>query len=506
MTIERRKFLQQAAAVASAPLWLRSTFANAATPPLVRYNVLSTPGQAMIRKYARAVAIMKAKSQANPGDPTGWTFQWYTHAIPNSFADKAVAIQQIYGGIQSPARALAEKAWWTCQPHRTGQDTDNFLPWHRMFVLFFEQMIRETLSDPTFTLPYWNYSPGLPVSSASGIMPQAFRSPNDPLLSSLYVENRNPGVNTGRPIDTGRPGTLSATGALSETEYSPDLPIMGFCQNLNRNLHGNVHGLVGTGTNMGFVPTAGQDPIFWMHHCNIDRLWASWNKAGRRNPDDPTWAAQRYTFAGSGGAAAEMAVGEVLNIADPKLNYTYQEFEHVPGTLNNAFKLDQAFFSGMSRKAPVASAKTLASASGFSLAAAKSKVALQPAAEAANNKLFNLALAAPAPGIGRYYLVIKDLQIKAQPGVLYELFLDLPENAAAAVRHEHFVGYLDFFDAMSGMSMDGEDRFLSFDISTLVKKLGAPAASGPVNLTVLGGEKAAEGSEPSIGSVSIVQI
>jgi len=27
---------------------------------------------------------------------------------------------------------------------------------------------------------------------------------------------------------------------------------------------------------MGVIPTAPADPIFWMHHANIDRLWWKW--------------------------------------------------------------------------------------------------------------------------------------------------------------------------------------------------------------------------------------
>ena len=27
---------------------------------------------------------------------------------------------------------------------------------------------------------------------------------------------------------------------------------------------------------MGSVPTAAYDPIFWAHHCMIDRLWYLW--------------------------------------------------------------------------------------------------------------------------------------------------------------------------------------------------------------------------------------
>ena len=32
-----------------------------------------------------------------------------------------------------------------------------------------------------------------------------------------------------------------------------------------------------------------RDPIFWLHHCNIDRLWQEWNEAGGVNTNDVLW-------------------------------------------------------------------------------------------------------------------------------------------------------------------------------------------------------------------------
>src|SRR5262249_3184594 len=56
-----------------------------------------------------------------------------------------------------------------------------------------------------------------------------------------------------------------------------------------------VHGLVGGGLPDGTYGLmsdpgiAALDPVFYLHHCNIDRLWAVWNAAGNRNPTDPSW-------------------------------------------------------------------------------------------------------------------------------------------------------------------------------------------------------------------------
>jgi tyrosinase len=39
---------------------------------------------------------------------------------------------------------------------------------------------------------------------------------------------------------------------------------------------------------MSSIPTAPTDPIFWMHHANIDRLWSQWQQThAGLNPNLP---------------------------------------------------------------------------------------------------------------------------------------------------------------------------------------------------------------------------
>jgi tyrosinase len=41
-------------------------------------------------------------------------------------------------------------------------------------------------------------------------------------------------------------------------------------------IHGNYHGLIGGTGHMGAVAVAAFDPVFWIHHCQIDRWFAIW--------------------------------------------------------------------------------------------------------------------------------------------------------------------------------------------------------------------------------------
>ncbi|MGH9587678.1 MAG: hypothetical protein ACRD3F_12045 [Acidobacteriaceae bacterium] len=76
--------------------------------------------------------------------------------------------------------------------------------------------------------------------------------------------------------------------------------------------------------------------------------------------------------------------------------------------------------------------------------------------------VFDLSFVAPAdPDLGTYHLVICDLQIDAQPGVIYTLYLHVSEGVSDE-ELAHTVGDLNFFQAMSGMEMNEPARFVGY--------------------------------------------
>jgi tyrosinase len=46
-----------------------------------------------------------------------------------------------------------------------------------------------------------------------------------------------------------------------------------FRANLETEIHNTAHDWVGGSL---ATPCSPNDPVFWLHHCNIDRLWAEW--------------------------------------------------------------------------------------------------------------------------------------------------------------------------------------------------------------------------------------
>ena len=461
---------------------------NGGNGGLVRYEARSSEGQAMLDIYRQAVGIMMDNTAIPEGDPTSWIFQWYIHGVRGD-TTKAAEIARIYPG-PSPERDLAEEIWNTCQAHYPGDDENFFLPWHRMFVYYFESIIREVSGHPEFTLPYWNYT-------VDASIPPEFRVVGSP----LYIEKRNPGVNDGVPIDDGQPGDPLSLISLEECEYEPNGPNQGFNMALDFGIHGNVHVLTGNNLNMGSVPWAAGDPIFWMHHCNIDRLWASWNAGGRQNPTTAHWLDQVFVFANAQGQRVEATVSDFTSIAP--LGYSYDHLEPVPACPET---------EGMAGPESMATLETLAlSGSAVELGSAPIQVRLAsaPGVETVGSVL-------EAADDQKLYVVVKDLAAQTQPGVIYNLYLGLPEGAAAPEGDDsRLLGSLNFFGFAHGdhqgdhgagtAGADAPEKFVSYEITELARELRAAGVEGEPRLTIAPAGDAAADAKPVLGEVSLVR-
>ena len=164
--------------------------------------------------------------------------------------------------------------------------TQRFLPWHRVFLLLLEQSLQSI--HPDVTIPYWDWT-----RSAEQTFPSWLASvtPTVPMPSPMS------------PVTVTRsPGTQAdlATLASNIPSIEADTDFATFTSSLE-GVHGAVH--VWVGGTMSFIPTAPADPIFWMHHANIDRLWWVWQQAhpgknpslGGTGPTSPVMDPWSYT-------------------------------------------------------------------------------------------------------------------------------------------------------------------------------------------------------------------
>jgi tyrosinase len=371
-----------------------------------------------------------------------------------------------------------------------------------MFVYYFEEIVREVVKPEPFNLPYWNYS--TPVPSLHGIMPPEFRVPNNPTTNSLYRTNRNPGPNAGQPIDKTDPGALDLT-ALQQTTYSPQGAAPGFCQDLDFGLHGNVHVLIGNSQGMGSVPWAAYDPIFWMHHCNIDRLWASWNRNGGKNPTLPSFRDQQFIFADKTGKKVTGTVKNFLDIAS--LGYTYEHFEPKPPGFVPA-ALTPELTAGVQSRVMASAA---ASAGGVVLGAGPVRVNLEPSAEPQGAVgTLDEGIKALEPS-KKLYVVLKGLHAEVQPEVLYHVYLNLPENVTPDNGGAHYVGTINFFDATGhgdhggAAPAQGTPKFYGLNATTVAKSLQTQGLLKTTpSLTIVPSGTPVGEAKPVIGEVSLV--
>lgn len=243
---------------------------------------------AELTAYKNGVAVMKTRG---PLDPTSWTYQ-----------------AAIHGTSATPLQT----AWSTCQ-----HNTTFFMSWHRMYLCFFERILRKASGMPSLGLPYWNYSDSTDANAR--FLPTAFRSPAT-AANPLFVSNRNPTINAGT-------GQLSASAVSLASVLPGPTGFYPFSGNINSTPHGAVH--VGVGGGMGGFNTAGLDPIFWLHHCNIDRLWNRWlaGGGGRSNPPatDTAWHNTNFTFFDENGAQVQMKGADIVNAASSSCRSCYDE-------------------------------------------------------------------------------------------------------------------------------------------------------------------------------------
>ena len=183
-------------------------------------------------------------------------------------------------------------------------------------------------------MPYWNY--GDPESRA---LPPEFRKPGDPFWGALYRADRNPGVNDGEPIDKHGEAAIDLGSMMSAAYRDTGTGDAGFSFNLDNAPHAAVHIDVGTRQRgMGAVAWSLNDPIFWLHHSSIDRIWASWNRAGGRNPREPGFLGETFAFIDEKARLARSADA----MATAALGYGYDSYlKRPPGSL--PFSANPAF-------------------------------------------------------------------------------------------------------------------------------------------------------------------
>ena len=434
--------------------------------------------------YSKAMAHMWTKPI---NDPHSWRYQAAIHEYSRDFDPLASDDDQL------PSTNDRTRFWNQCQ-----HGSWFFLPWHRMYLSCFERIVRKTVVElggpDDWTLPYWNYSDKDNPDARK--LPPAFRAMKlpDGSPNALRIEARSSAMNNGGLMGV---NDVDIEPCLKETVYKQPAvgvtsfggPQTGFHHppggfgTLEAVPHGSVHGRVGGGQWMGRFNTAALDPIFWLHHCNIDRLWEVWRQRNPQNvnPAEADWLTNlSFELHDETGSEVSMVPSEVIDSTAEPLSYEYEDVTDPLGGWQSPFAgaaipagLEEIIMSEMvgATEQPV----TLTGA-----AVTTSLDVNAPAGPA--------ALAAGLEGAQRrIYLNIENITGEGfAPG--YEVYLNLPPGERPSDHRELFAGLLPMFGVAEATNPIGDHPAnglqYSLDITEVAERLQALNAWDPAKMHV----------------------
>jgi tyrosinase len=403
----------------------------------VRKNIKTLNAQE-IASLERGVSVMKQRPKESP---LSWAFQANMHGF---VASQEPVVYYGWGGCQ-------HGNWW-------------FLPWHRAYLYFFERILREASGDPSLNLPYWDWTKPDQLE-----LPEPFLNPNSPLYdasraSDAIDESAVRWQDALAEVIFASPDPQQGFGGQAESLPGPYRPHGG----LESLAHDNVHDEVGG--NMGDPETAARDPIFWLHHANIDRLWGQWLRLqeGRYNPDDPTWLNTQFYFYTITGQLVQIALSQFLDSTSSQMLLFPYRYDIDPAVTAGALAQAAPAFSPRARmaapppgqrKSEVLAAQTPTRTElgseplsvSLSLGPEPRKRMEQAAAAAQASRTAAPGAAPPAAAGPSIHIAIDDIQFEGPPGRFYEIYLNLPDpSLATGSKSPYFAGTLSFFGLHGG--------------------------------------------------------
>lgn len=278
-----RRFFLKTNVLFPAGLFLETRQLVAQPTRTIRKSVINLPPDAPdLIKYRRAVDVMTKLPETNP---RSWVAQAKIHL-----------------------NSCPHSNWW-------------FLPWHRAYIYFFEQICRDVLSDPSFALPYWDWT-------AYPRIPAPFLDSNSPLFHAGRRANGNfelpteaVGVREMESILRSNSLITVFSGGTKSDNQREDAT----SGELEGTPHNSVHILTGGDMRTFMSPL---DPLFWLHHCNIDRIWLSWSALnGNQVPTDNLWQKHDLTSFYDVGSKKQISVRTSSTIMADQFGARYDKLE-----------------------------------------------------------------------------------------------------------------------------------------------------------------------------------
>lgn len=326
-----------------------------------------------------------------------------------------------------------------------------FLPWHRAYLQMYENAVIALTGNKNFAMPYWDWS-------VDRELPAAFTDPTyNGKPNPLYVANRTlTGPNWPLP-DRWVSQEMLEKNVYAETNFqafgtsrnpkqdSLDMSwvvLGGGAQGfLERLPHNQIHNAIGH-----YMPTAGspRDPIFMMHHCNIDRIWARWNALGRSNTSGMTpkenslWLDMNYkdNFLDPTGKPYSVKTRDVQDTS--ALGYTYPDLPK-PDNLRADPKRD-ARLSALLAAGGAATKSDDHVLLQNKAAATPTKPLVTNARFANNLKTHVTPLGADASDSGEVFVIIRDMEVTPNVASVRVFVNSSAQPLAASDSNDHLAG------------------------------------------------------------------
>jgi hypothetical protein len=444
---------------------------NAVAATYVRYEVHSPQGQKAIVSMQKAFVKLKALGCTKT---VSWYFQSAIHGVPNPKIQGKLDTNPLCLAFNKASKPYA--AWSKCASHaNSGSPSDiHFLPWHRVYLMHFEKIIRKYSADPTFALPYWDYE-HFPT------LPDKLQAKSK---GSLYEPGRLTSLNQGKPIDSVALKTIK----LDSIALQDVVDYATYNDQLNHGQHDFMHDYIGGTTTsynkiyndnmyaglMGNVPSAAFDPVFWLHHSNIDRLWQNWMI---QNPGQNVTLGQLnsikwpYTFYKENGYGISYNMTQVLALST-STDYEYDKKASAPAAKGKM--IPQRLEEHNIATIPLNTVATMANPANIDLNLTNEQ--LQVIDKVVDERIIlNLTVAYAGKPRGRY-----------------EVYINLPENVSSSSieAKKYFTGAISFFiDDPEGK---GAERKFRYDLTD--ELVISRQAMNTIRLTVVKTTGPAEGS------------
>ncbi|PZR75952.1 MAG: hypothetical protein DLM73_04015 [Chthoniobacterales bacterium] len=453
-----------------APSATPSPAASPATFPRERFQVFAA-NATKLKKFNDAVKVMKARPVS---DKTSWAYWANIHGV---------------SGASNPEWNQCRHAhWW-------------FVAWHRAYVLELEHQLQAAINDPTFRLPYWDY-----LDAGQRKIPPAFKK----TTSSLFESNRNGSEVGFEAIDLQKTfGAMQYLGSILAGGFGGASVSSGTISGafskrgrMEQNPHNTVH--VDIGGLMGDPATAARDPIFWVHHCNIDRMWEVWIKNGPHTNPAGAFTNETFTLPGVNGQPVTHKVADMFDTK--KLGYTYDRTNLQVQLASSPHPPAHPMAAASASPSPSEAepSPTVSEASPTPeptkpevvLATAPKDKPISLVAKPLTVKIMTEPVAPEhnmlAPKMDhkkarkRVLLSLEGIDFTEPPKNLYKVYLNFPKaDHKVASNTPQYVGTLAFFESLDGHhGNDGSERTETFDITDALAAAKKAGNYDPKNLSV----------------------